>query len=114
MTALLIEGSYHGKEFFRLGYYMHHEYVDDQLKENPPDEIAWDHLQRVILSDKPIITKPQIEWDNNGTIQDLVPADNSMMNLVGDPFSENLGVFDHLHTAQMAENNNMQAAWGNM
>ena len=79
---------------------MHHEYVDEQLRENPPDEIAWDQLQRVILSDKPIITKPQIEWDN-GLTTELVPGDNSMMNLVGDPFSENLGVFDHLQNVQI-------------
>ena len=95
----MIEGTYREKVFYRLGYYIHHEYVDEALKENPPEEVIWDKLQRVIIAEKPIITKPQIRWDvkENKTI---VPGGEDLG--WGDPFEESLGVFEKLEACEDA------------
>ena len=50
MTALVITASYHTQEFFRIGYYITHEYDNDEMKTNPPDQINYDRLVRVIFA----------------------------------------------------------------
>ena len=37
MTIVLIVCSYLGKEFVRVGYYVNNDYLDNELRENPPD-----------------------------------------------------------------------------
>ena len=37
MTVVLITCSYRGQEFVRIGYYVNNDFVDQELRENPPD-----------------------------------------------------------------------------
>lgn len=37
VTALLLTCSYQAKEFLRVGYYVNVEYLDDALREAPPE-----------------------------------------------------------------------------
>jgi histone chaperone ASF1 len=41
----------------RVGYYVNNEYVDEELRENPPEDVLIDKLQRNILADKPKVTR---------------------------------------------------------
>eukprot|EP00897_Mesotaenium_endlicherianum_P010211 jgi/Mesen1/9218/ME000591S08542 len=63
VTVLLLTCSYMGHEFIRIGYYVNNEYVDEQLREEPPLKAAIDKVQRNILADKPRVTKFPIPWD---------------------------------------------------
>ena len=38
VTVLLLTCAYRGQEFARIGYYINNEYIDSELKENPPDK----------------------------------------------------------------------------
>ena len=57
VTVLLLTCSYQGKEFIRVGYYVNNEYADEQLREEPPQMVQLDKIQRNILADKPRVTK---------------------------------------------------------
>ena len=59
---MILSTSYRGKEFFRIGYYVYNNYIDKELLENPPEKVNIDALQRNILSEKPRITRFQINW----------------------------------------------------
>ena len=41
VTVVLLTCSYKTQEFIRVGYYVNNEYVDPELKENPPIEPAF-------------------------------------------------------------------------
>lgn len=51
-----------GQEFVRVGYYVNNDYDDEQLREEPPQKIIIDRIQRNILSDKPRVTKFPINF----------------------------------------------------
>mmetsp|Transcript_69025 Transcript_69025/g.218312 ORF Transcript_69025/g.218312 Transcript_69025/m.218312 type:complete len:185 (+) Transcript_69025:491-1045(+) len=70
VTVVLLTCSYKGKEFIRVGYYVNNEYIDEELKENPPEVVQIDKLQRHILADKPRVTKFPVEFDR----EELPPA----------------------------------------
>ncbi|KAK6151024.1 hypothetical protein DH2020_015956 [Rehmannia glutinosa] len=57
VTVLLLTCSYVGQEFIRVGYYVNNDYDDEKLREEPPQKILIDKIQRNILSDKPRVTK---------------------------------------------------------
>ncbi|CAK9865421.1 unnamed protein product [Sphagnum jensenii] len=57
VTVLLLTCSYLGQEFIRVGYYVSNEYVDENLREDPPAKVQVHQVQRNILSDKPRVTK---------------------------------------------------------
>ena len=38
VTVLLLTCAYRGQEFARIGYYINNEYIDPELKENPPEK----------------------------------------------------------------------------
>ncbi|KAI5080023.1 hypothetical protein GOP47_0005502 [Adiantum capillus-veneris] len=63
VTVLLLTCSYMGQEFIRVGYYVSNEYIDEQLREEPPAKVLIDKVQRNILSDKPRVTKFQIVFN---------------------------------------------------
>lgn len=67
VTAIVISVVYRKQEFFRLGYYIHNEYADPVLAENPPEEFQIDKIVRRILADKPRITRMAITWDDTTT-----------------------------------------------
>jgi histone chaperone ASF1 len=64
VTAILLTCSYKDKEFVRVGYYVNVEYVDEQLRETPPDIPQLDKLVRSILADHPRVTKFPIPFDD--------------------------------------------------
>lgn len=51
-----------------MGYYVNNEYVDEQMREEPPAVPVLDKLMRSILSDKPRVTKYPIDWEGNGIV----------------------------------------------
>jgi len=50
VTAVMITCSYMNVEFVRIGYYVNVDYVDEQMKENPPATVAAEHLGRKYVS----------------------------------------------------------------
>eukprot|EP00112_Aurelia_sp_Birch-Aquarium-sp1_P007403 Seg1806.9 transcript_id=Seg1806.9/GoldUCD/mRNA.D3Y31 product="Transcription initiation factor TFIID subunit 7" protein_id=Seg1806.9/GoldUCD/D3Y31 len=63
VTVVLLTCSYKKAEFVRVGYYVSNEYVDPELRENPPCHPIYEQLQRNILDSEPRITKFNIGWD---------------------------------------------------
>lgn len=51
------------QEFIRVGYYVNSEYTEEELRENPPEVIDITKVGRNILSDKPRVTRFQVEFD---------------------------------------------------
>ncbi|KAF9134515.1 Histone chaperone asf1 [Mortierella sp. 14UC] len=64
VTVILITCSYQDKEFVRIGYYVNNDYLEQELRENPPEQIAYEKLFRSILAEKPRVTRFPINWDN--------------------------------------------------
>ncbi|PHU27163.1 putative histone chaperone ASF1A [Capsicum chinense] len=62
VTVLLLTCSYLGQEFVRVGYYVNNDYDDEQLREEPPQKVLIDKVQRNILTDKPRVTKFPINF----------------------------------------------------
>lgn len=62
ITAIILSCSYNQQEFFRIGYYVNNQYTEQELMENLPPEPLPDKINREILSDKPRITRFQIDW----------------------------------------------------
>ncbi|KAF9175269.1 Histone chaperone asf1 [Mortierella sp. AD011] len=64
VTVILITCSYQDREFVRIGYYVNNDYLEEELRENPPEQIAYEKLYRSILAEKPRVTRFPINWDN--------------------------------------------------
>ena len=62
VTVVLLTCSYLGREFVRVGYYINNEYTEEALREEPPVVPQFDKLARVILADKPRVTRFPIAW----------------------------------------------------
>jgi histone chaperone ASF1 len=68
VTAILLTCSYNNtQEFFRVGYYVNNAYSEEfpDLIENPPAHPDIAKLTRHILTEKPRVTKFQIQWDED-------------------------------------------------
>mmetsp|Transcript_16767 Transcript_16767/g.54835 ORF Transcript_16767/g.54835 Transcript_16767/m.54835 type:complete len:205 (-) Transcript_16767:139-753(-) len=63
VTVVLLTCSYNDQEFLRVGYYVNNEYMDEELRENPPAEVRVDRIARSILADKPRLTKFDNKFD---------------------------------------------------
>ncbi|XP_060096667.1 histone chaperone ASF1B isoform X1 [Heteronotia binoei] len=63
VTVILITCTYLGQEFIRIGYYVNNEYMDPELRENPPLKPDFSQLQRNILAANPRVTRFHINWD---------------------------------------------------
>lgn len=83
VTVVLLSCLYNEKEFVRVGYYVNNEYIDEEMRENPPEQVIIDQLQRNILADKPKVTRYTIDWTNpENTIPQQTeqqPAEQDMM-----------------------------------
>lgn len=78
VTVLLLTCSYVGQEFIRVGYYVNNDYDDEQLKEEPPQKVLVDRIQRNILVDKPRVTKFPINFHpENNEDGEQAPPDNA-------------------------------------
>lgn len=73
VAALILTGSYNEQEFVRVGYYQNTEYEDEELKENPPKNIAVERLMRDINT-KPRVTRFQIKWYARAFLSGAVPV----------------------------------------
>ncbi|KAJ1975089.1 Histone chaperone asf1 [Dimargaris verticillata] len=62
VTVIIVACAYKGEEFVRVGYYVNNEYLDEELKENPPATVQYDKLHRNILAEKPRVTRFNIKW----------------------------------------------------
>ncbi|KAI8995007.1 histone chaperone [Pilobolus umbonatus] len=81
VTVVLLSCLYNDKEFVRVGYYVNNEYTEEELRENPPEQVHIDKLQRNILADRPKVTRYTIDWSNPQNtvpqqINDQVRVDN--------------------------------------
>jgi histone chaperone ASF1 len=67
VTALLLTASYRNQEFIRVGYYVHNQLVSEGVGE-PTEELPLNQLlqrvKRTIISDKPRVTKFNIDWSD--------------------------------------------------
>ena len=63
VTVVLVTCSYRDKEFVRVGYYVNNEYTEpyDEFA-GPPKPLDMDKVRRVILSEKPRVTRFPIQW----------------------------------------------------
>lgn len=61
-SALVLKVSYKDKEFLRINYFVVHQYKTQEMTENPPEEVQWSEVQRVIKSDKPRQNMFDIDW----------------------------------------------------
>ena len=66
--------SYNNQEFFRVGYYVNNVYDSEELNNNLPETVQFEHVVRNILSDKPRITKFNINWDSEVAV---IPSYNN-------------------------------------
>ena len=57
VTVVLITCSFRNQEFVRVGYYVNNEYVDPEMKENPPLQPVWDQVCIKSNKDKTLYTK---------------------------------------------------------
>lgn len=73
VTVVLLTCSYRGKEFIRIGYYVNNEYLDDELRENPPEKPIIERLGRSILADHPRVTKFLVDFDAPETGENQEP-----------------------------------------
>lgn len=60
VSGIYLAAFYRGQEFCRVGYYVRHEYDDAALQADPPTEICWQKLHRVLS--EPRVTKFQVDW----------------------------------------------------
>ncbi|KAI9291377.1 the histone deposition protein Asf1 [Neoconidiobolus thromboides FSU 785] len=60
-TAIYLKCQYRDREFLRCSYLIKAEYNVQELQINPPQNIAYEHLVRLV-SDKPKVTRFPIPW----------------------------------------------------
>ena len=61
-TALLLTCAYKDNEFVRIGYFANNEYIDEELRNNPPATPQIEKIERNIAADQPRITTYAIDW----------------------------------------------------
>uniref|UniRef100_A0A8C1H709 Anti-silencing function 1Ba histone chaperone n=1 Tax=Cyprinus carpio carpio TaxID=630221 RepID=A0A8C1H709_CYPCA len=83
VTVVLITCTYRGQEFIRIGYYVNNEYMDTELRENPPLKPDYGQLQRNILASNPRVTRFHINWEGCAEkmedSENVDPAPNAML-----------------------------------
>lgn len=77
VTVVLLTCSYRSKEFVRVGYYVNNEYMNPELRENPPSVPQFDKLQRNILATDPRITKFKIDWGDDVDDEEIGNGENN-------------------------------------
>jgi hypothetical protein len=76
VTAILLTCSYNNQEFFRCGFYVNNVYDNEEMNMNPPETVEFTKILRNILSDKPRVTKFNIDWDS---LVNVIPSYNNYM-----------------------------------
>jgi len=49
VTVVLLTCAYRQQEFIRVGYYVNNEYIDPEIRENPPQEPDFDQVFFTLL-----------------------------------------------------------------
>lgn len=63
VTVVLVTCSYREKEFVRVGYYVNNEYaIPYDEDRGPPTPLDMNMVRRVVLADKPRVTRFPIQW----------------------------------------------------
>jgi len=71
VTVVLVTCSYREKEFVRVGYYVNNEYTEPYDEEQgTPSPLDMNKVRRVVLSEKPRVTRFSIPW---GDKEDITP-----------------------------------------
>ena len=74
VTVVLVTCSYREKEFLRVGYYVNNEYTEPYDEEKgPPKPLDMSKVRRVVLSEKPRVTRFSIPWGD--TVDEPTPQD---------------------------------------
>ena len=89
VTGILLTCSYDGHEFFRVGYYVNNYYEDPELNENPPSEPDITKLTRHILTERPRVTKFNIQWDKDNSLMTDENGNPNIVQTTGESFLEN-------------------------
>lgn len=64
VTVILLTASYRDAEFIRVGYYVNNAYDTEEMRENPPEEVQLDKVNREVLASKPRVTRFNINWSD--------------------------------------------------
>jgi len=75
-TVVILNATYNQQEFVRVGYYVNVAYDNQEMNENPPSQVDYNHLMREILASEPRVTRFKINWTNSGEKYSI--ADNAM------------------------------------
>lgn len=59
----------------RVGYYVNNEYTEEQLANEPPAKPIIEKVRRVILAEKPRVTRFGIKWDSEESAPAEFPPD---------------------------------------
>mmetsp|Transcript_5238 Transcript_5238/g.11463 ORF Transcript_5238/g.11463 Transcript_5238/m.11463 type:complete len:252 (-) Transcript_5238:197-952(-) len=80
VTVVLVTCSYREKEFVRVGYYVNNEYAEPYEEEvGPPRPLDMKKVRRVVLSEKPRVTRFAIPWgDKEEVSSGQAPQDSSL------------------------------------
>ncbi|KAF1988322.1 histone deposition protein Asf1 [Aulographum hederae CBS 113979] len=62
VTVILLSCSYDNREFVRVGYYVNNEYTEEELNNEPPAKPIIEKVRRIILAEKPRVTRFAIKW----------------------------------------------------
>lgn len=61
-TIIMVEAYFNNHIFFRCSYLIRHFYPDQELADNPPDNVVFEKLNREILVNNPIVTLYELAW----------------------------------------------------
>mmetsp|Transcript_20106 Transcript_20106/g.24859 ORF Transcript_20106/g.24859 Transcript_20106/m.24859 type:complete len:229 (-) Transcript_20106:131-817(-) len=74
VTVVLVTCSYREQEFARVGYYVNNEYVfeeGDDVEAGPAMPLDLGRVRRVVLADKPRVTRFPIDWSESRENQEV-------------------------------------------
>mmetsp|Transcript_2292 Transcript_2292/g.4781 ORF Transcript_2292/g.4781 Transcript_2292/m.4781 type:complete len:218 (+) Transcript_2292:94-747(+) len=84
VTVVCISLHYKDQEFHRASYLVRHEYDSAEMQENPPTDVNWEHLQRVLSAPRIVIYT--IDWGLPGmtglAAEEPVPLESDKAQLI--------------------------------
>jgi histone chaperone ASF1 len=85
VTVVLVTCSYREKEFVRVGYYVNNEYDDEMYDETvgPSKPLDMNKVRRVVLADKPRVTRFPIQWGDQTEEEETVKEKETSNVLLG-------------------------------
>jgi len=78
VTVVLVTCSYREKEFVRVGYYVNNEYTEPiEEGKSAPLPLDMSKVRRVVLSEKPRVTRFPIQWGDKEEPQQATSQENA-------------------------------------